>query len=203
MISSGMRTHLWRPPRIESALFIKNKMQYVSESLQAPLYELQKGKRKQSLVCKLALIKGAIDPETPCGKRLLTVAHLVQLGQSRARWEGVKRRPHYIDPKIKECYEDGLGAHDSRPFVCSSDTETDRRTPKKSVSGRKARRQTRAVSDISAILPELNMFLSGAAENEKIITSYPKGVFTSQSETSGTQSKRPIIKMDVTGFIFT
>ena len=54
--------------------------------------------------------KGSIDPETPSGQLLVMAAHLTRLGQNGTRWESVKRFNRSIDPKMKECYENGLEA---------------------------------------------------------------------------------------------
>lgn len=149
--------------------------------------------------------KGGIDPDTPSGQRLVIASHLVRLGQSRTRWESVKRCTRSIDPKMMECYEDGQGAHDARPVVCLSDEDTDRRTPKKSASSRKTKRQKRVSSDLSASLPQLNRFLNDAASNERITNSYLKGVLASQSETNCRPSEGPSTKsfIDVTELMFT
>lgn len=95
--------------------------------------------------------------------------------------------------------------HNARPVMCLSDEDTERGSLRRLGSGRNAKRHNRVSSELSASLPQLNMFLSEAAENEKITNSYLKGVVAFQSRTTCRPSDGPRTKslMDFTELMFT
>lgn len=103
----------------------------------------------------------------------------MSLGQTDKNWDVVVRCMRAIYPKMEEVFTRTalactmhvpLVGH--RNVICPRSVHNEQRTPMRSGSGNAAKRPKAVASDLTAILPQMNMFRTDAAENENVTNSF-------------------------------